>query len=191
MGGAPPRPRASTSHPAPASTWWRAAARPVAWAIWQPVVMRERRARRQPEQLGQPAADDLLGHGGGRRGDVQAAFWSHAEASQSAASAAGSEPPNTKPKKRGDWLAMRPGPAASTSASSTARGSDGPSGNGPPSAARRAAGSISAGPTRPLGQAVEEGRGVVGGRGQEVSRVHAPTLSGAVRPNSLIPVGIW
>ena len=32
-GGAPVSPRASTSQPARASTWWRAAARPVAWAI--------------------------------------------------------------------------------------------------------------------------------------------------------------
>ena len=36
------------------------------------------------------------------------AFWSHAEVSQSAPSAAGSDPPITNPKNRGPALAMRP-----------------------------------------------------------------------------------
>ena len=39
------------------------------------------------------------------------AFWSHAETSQSAPSAAGSEPPVTKPKNRGPAEATRPGSA--------------------------------------------------------------------------------
>ena len=48
---APRRPSPLARAPA-----WRAAARPVTCAIWQPVMKRERRVARQAEQLGQPAA---------------------------------------------------------------------------------------------------------------------------------------
>ena len=38
IGGDPARPSCSTSHPTCSSTAWRAAAKQVAWAIWQPVT---------------------------------------------------------------------------------------------------------------------------------------------------------
>ena len=60
------------------------------------------------------------------------AFWSHADVSQSAASAAGSEPPITNPKNRGPALAMSPPSALAASASTTATGSSPCSGSGPP-----------------------------------------------------------
>jgi hypothetical protein len=68
-------------------------------------------------------------------GLARPAFWSHAATIQSAASATGSVPPMTKPKKRGEPIAMIPGSASSTSSSSTVRASTGSSG----SASRRAA----------------------------------------------------
>ena len=52
-----------------------------------------------------------------------------------AATAAGSAPPMTKPKKRPDGIAMIPGSAASISSATTCAGSAPCSGRGPPSAA--------------------------------------------------------
>ena len=53
---------------------------------------------RQAEQLEHPRAGDLLGHRGGRVRAYEHAFWPQAVVSQSAAAAAGSDPPTTKPK---------------------------------------------------------------------------------------------
>ena len=124
----------------------------MAWAIWQPVVMANEAVARQAEQLGQPAADDLLGHRGGRRGDVEdRRSGPRPRPPSRRPGRRAASPPKTKPKKRGDWLAIRPASAPATRASRTARGSSGPSGSGPPSAARSAAGSVCAGPTRRSG----------------------------------------
>ena len=71
-GGAPSRPSLSTSQPAAASTWWRAAARPVKLAICPPVTNPVLTRRRQPEQVGQPAGGDLLDRGRGRAEHEQA-----------------------------------------------------------------------------------------------------------------------
>ena len=57
------------------------------------------------------------------------AFWSHAVASQLAATATGSDPPMTKPKNRGPAEAMVAGEPASSSSAITLSGSDGPSGS--------------------------------------------------------------
>ena len=124
----------------------------MACAIWQPVVMANDAVAGTPSSSASQPPTTSSATAAAGEATYMPAFWSHAEASQSAARAAGSAPPKTKPKNRGDWLAMSPGPAPATSASSTARGSDGASGNGPPSAARSAAGSVSAGPTRPSGR---------------------------------------
>ena len=55
-------------------------------------------AEREPERLQHPALRDRLDRGSGGRDIALYAFWSHAETSQSAARAAGSEPPTTSPK---------------------------------------------------------------------------------------------
>ena len=97
-GGAPKSPRASTSHPACRSTSWRAAARQVKFAIWQPVTKptedsrgRSASSRIQSQSVSSttPAAGEAM---------ESTAFWSQAEASQSAARDAGRDPPVTKPK---------------------------------------------------------------------------------------------
>jgi hypothetical protein len=64
-------------------------------------------------------------------GAASPAFWSHAVASQSAAIPAGWAPPITKPKNRGELIAVRPGSASATSSASTRS-----TGTGPPSSAR-------------------------------------------------------
>ena len=56
------------------------------------------RLARQIEQLHQPRRSHLLGDGAGRLSAYRTASWSQAVASQSAASAAGSDPPITNPK---------------------------------------------------------------------------------------------
>ena len=63
-----------------------------------------------------------------------AAFWSQPPTSQSAASAAGCEPPTTKPKNRPDGIAVSPGSQAPASRSTTWSAGDGPSGRSRPSA---------------------------------------------------------
>ncbi len=55
-------------------------------------------------------------------------FWSHALTSQSAASAAGCEPPMTKPKNRPDGIAVSPGSAARASSATTSGAGVGPLG---------------------------------------------------------------
>ena len=71
---------------------------------------RERRVRRQAEQLEHPAPGDRLERrtspASAPRGPV---FWSQAETSQSAASDAGSAPPITNPKNRPEPIAVMPG----------------------------------------------------------------------------------
>ena len=58
------------------------------------------------------------------------AFWSHAAASQSAATATGCDPPMTKPKNLGPAEAMVAGEPTSSSSAITRSGSEGWSGSG-------------------------------------------------------------
>ena len=76
------------------------------------------------------------------------AFWSHAPTSQSAASAAGCEPPITNPKNRPDGIATSPGSTAPTSRSTTSSASDGRSGSSRPSASATVSASAAAGMSR-------------------------------------------
>ena len=89
------RPRARTGRrdPTRISTVSRAAARQVKLAIVAPVTKPTALSAGQPEQVEQPAAGDLLDRGA--RPGVSARspmFWSQADVSQSAPSAAGSVP---------------------------------------------------------------------------------------------------
>ena len=96
--GAPCRPSASTFQPASASTAWRAAARQVTCAIWQPVTKpTPQSAGRPSSSRTQPAATASATVSAGAA-IAPPPFWSQAEVSQSAATAAGSAPPITKPK---------------------------------------------------------------------------------------------
>ena len=136
IGGAPLRPSRSTSHPTPARTWWRAAARQVKCAIWQPVTNPNEESSGRPRSSFShvPATSSTtLAAGVGR---ARAAFWSQADVSQSAAIAAGVLPPMTKPKKRPLGMPIRPGSASRASRSTTSSASEGCSGSGPPRAAR-------------------------------------------------------
>ena len=96
--GAPARPRSSTSQPARASTALRAAASAVTFAICAPLTKPDAGAGRQAEQLLHPAA--TVCSAAAAAGDItcRPTFWSHADVSQSAATATGSAPPVTKPK---------------------------------------------------------------------------------------------
>ena len=67
-------------------------------AICAPVTNPTLASAGRAEHLEQPRRGDLLDDGRGRRQDIRSAFWSHADVSQSAATAAGSAPPMTKPK---------------------------------------------------------------------------------------------
>lgn len=69
------------------------------------------------------------------RAHCKAAHWSHTEVSQSAASAAGRAPPVTYPKYRGPAVATTPASISRAIISTTSSGSDGESGNRPPSRA--------------------------------------------------------
>ena len=91
-------PFSSRLQPARASSAWRAAASPVTFAICAPVVSPT------PQSAGRRSTSSSHAHAISSTTDAAGedtalnAFWSHAEVSQSAASAAGSTPPITKPK---------------------------------------------------------------------------------------------
>ncbi len=97
-GGAPIRPWPAASHPARLSTTSRATARQVTLAICAPVTS----PTLAPD--GSPSSESTQSSTTSSTTDAAGepthmwAFWSHAEASQSAASAAGSAPPVTNPK---------------------------------------------------------------------------------------------
>ncbi len=97
-GGPPCRPRSARSQSWRASTALRAAASAVTCAIWQPVTSAKDAPAGSPSSsLSQrPAVSSITVIAG--VGRVRPAFWSQAVTSQSAASAAGSVPPMTKPK---------------------------------------------------------------------------------------------
>jgi hypothetical protein len=70
----------------------------VKWAIWQPVTKpTELSSGRPSSSRTQPPATSSATASAGATAKPPA-FWSHAEVSQSAATAAGSAPPITKPK---------------------------------------------------------------------------------------------
>src|SRR5687768_13435773 len=84
--GEPLRPSRFTSHPTLASTAWRAAARHVTWAIWQPVTSEYEADEGRPSTSlsHMPQTSSTTAAAG-----LQAynpAFWSHVAVSQSAAS---------------------------------------------------------------------------------------------------------
>jgi hypothetical protein len=68
-------------------------------------------------------------------GSASPVFWSQADTSQSAAIVDGSAPPMTKPKNRPEPIAVMPGSSEAASSSTTATGSEGPSGTGASSTA--------------------------------------------------------
>ena len=98
IGGAPIRPLSFTSQPTRSSTAWRAAASAVTCAIWQPVTKPNETPSGRPSSsaVQAPAISSTTAADGPPT--YSPAFWSQAEVSQSAASAAGTAPPITKPK---------------------------------------------------------------------------------------------
>jgi hypothetical protein len=98
MRGAPVKPSRSTFHPTSASTWLQAAARAVACAICVPVTKAKETALGRPSRsaIQAPATSSTTAAAG--PATYRPAFWSQADVSQSAASAAGTAPPMTKPK---------------------------------------------------------------------------------------------
>ena len=95
ISGAPTRPFASTSHPAASRTAWRAAARQVKCAIWQPETRPKLASAGRPSRSMShaPTASSTTDAAG--PAEYSPAFWSHVEVSQSAATAAGTLPPMT------------------------------------------------------------------------------------------------
>ena len=97
-GGAPISPSRTTSQPARSSTVLRAAARQVAFAIWAPVTSPTLAVAGRPStSSSQPSTTSSTTAAAGEA-TYENPFWSHAAAIQSAARAAGSAPPVTKPK---------------------------------------------------------------------------------------------
>ncbi len=133
--GEPARPWAARSHPARRSTSSRAAVRQVKFAIVPPVTnptaLSAGRPSRSSSQADATSSTAVCAGVTVRRPE----FWSHALTSQSAASAAGCEPPMTKPKNRPDGMAVSPGSAARASSATTSGAGVGPSGSSVPSAA--------------------------------------------------------
>ena len=65
---------------------------------WAPVTKPARDAGREAEQLGEPPAATASAAAAAGEATTEKPFWSHAVATQSAATAAGSALPMTKPK---------------------------------------------------------------------------------------------
>ena len=117
--GAPVSPSRSTSWPVSARTRWRAAARPVTCAIWQPVTSANEALSGSPSSSAsqRPAISSKAAVAG--VGSARPVFWSQAVASQSAAIPAGWAPPITNAKKRGELIAVSPGSASVASSAIT------------------------------------------------------------------------
>ena len=97
-GGAPSRPSRSTSHPARRYASFRAAKRQVKLAVCPPVTKPTLHSRGRPSRSrSQPIATSSAAAPAGESA-LSETFWFQAEASQSAAIAAGSPAPTTKPK---------------------------------------------------------------------------------------------
>ena len=95
-------------------------------AIWQPVTIPAETPAGSPSSSRSHSTTTSSTTPALGVGPIRPAFWSHAEVSQSAAIAAGSAPPMTKPKKRPDGIAMIPGSAASISSAMTCAASVSP-----------------------------------------------------------------
>src|SRR5262249_57611513 len=97
-GGPPATPSCSTSHPARARTWWRAAASATVLAPWPPVVNpNEAPAGRPSRSLSQAPATSSTAAAAGEVTWLNAG-WSQPAVSTAAAVAASRAPPPTKPK---------------------------------------------------------------------------------------------
>src|SRR4029453_2568679 len=90
---APNRPSPSTSHPACDSTWCRAEARAVRLATVAPVVKPAAVPSGTPNTSTTQPRDTSSRVAVAGATDLKAVFWSHAPASQFAASAGGNAPP--------------------------------------------------------------------------------------------------
>ena len=158
--GAPVRPFSSTSQPTSSSTWFRAAASAVAWAICVPVTNANDCARgsrsRSTSQL--PATSSATA--AAAPATYRPAFWSQVEVSQSAASDAGTEPPITNPKYRGPGIATAASLPTAASSFTTSCGSLGPSGSRAAHAAAQRL-QVDLWHDGPLGERLEEVGGVV------------------------------
>ena len=100
MGGAPASPCSSTFHPRFCKRAWRAAARQVTCAIWQPVTNAKLAVggKRRISFSQSPAISSTIAADGLHA--ASAAFWSQAADSQSAARADGSPPPTKHPAEK-------------------------------------------------------------------------------------------
>ncbi len=128
-GGASKSPFSSTSHPARASTAWRAAASAVRLAIVPPVTKPATVVDGRPKSSTSQRCATCSSVAATGEAVKAPAFWSHAVASQSAATATGCEPPMTNPKNLGPAVAMVAGEPASSSNAITRSGSEGPAGS--------------------------------------------------------------
>src|SRR6185437_11140411 len=115
IGGAPNKPSASTFQPARFNKAWRAAASAEKFAIVAPVTKAPPQSggnlKRSSSQRKATCSSCAVAGVGVKRPE----FWSHAPASQFAASVTGKAPPITKPKKRGPAIAIVAGEQISSS----------------------------------------------------------------------------
>ena len=141
-----------------------------------------------PEQLGQPPADDLLGHGGGRRGDVQARVLVPRRGEPVGRQRGGERAAEDEAEEARRLAGHEPGAGAGDERIEHRARVGRSLGQRPAERGAQGVGVGLRGPDAAVGQVVEVGRGVVGGGGQEVVAVHRPTLSGApASQNSLNP----
>ena len=142
-GGAPLRPRSSTSHPTRASTACRAAASAVRLATVAPVTKPATVVGGRPKSSTSQRCVTCSSLAATGEAVKAPPFWSHAAASQSAATATGCDPPMTKPKNLGPADAIVAGEPASSSRAITRSGSSGPSGSASSKRSRPASASTS------------------------------------------------
>ena len=135
--GAPCRPRRSTSQPARSSTRWRAAASPTVLPACVPVTIpNDASAGRPSDSFSHAPAISSTNAAAGDDAPLNA-IWSQPLVRTSAPSAASSDPPTTKPKKREPAEDISAGSTATASSSSTDPAWAPLAGSGPPSSARR------------------------------------------------------
>ena len=146
IAGAPHCPSASTFQPAFCSTAWRAAASAEKFAIVAPVTNAPPHSDGNPKRSNSQRRVTCSIRAVAGVGAYSPVFWSQAPASQLAAKVTGSEPPMTKPKKRGPAIAVVAGEQVSSSCSITCSGGVGASGMGS-SSAESLATALGSGPT--------------------------------------------
>src|SRR2546429_481079 len=130
--GRPARPVSETSTPCCSPHHWRAAARPVKFAVVAPVVRTPPQWAGSPKRSSSHATETCSSRAPSGVASQPPAFWSSRDVTQSAASAAGVEPPITQWKKRGPaerTCASMPSASSSSIAASVPAPS---SGSGPP-----------------------------------------------------------